>query len=147
MIIYNFTDEKMNTSKFQKVFETELGQELWAFMQTDLVVRSLILATHLNKSPVAAISDLLLERFGITESGLTPKERLEQGFARRYTTGTPIRFDRIKQYIGLLVKVILFTHGCIISSRNATANDPLKIFANSARYSDPAFNNLVATAT
>lgn len=142
---YDFYDGKVDTKKFATVFETALGQALWNFMQRPLVVRSLLLAVHLNKSPVAAISDLLLEEFGLSSTAMTPKIRLEKGLAARFPGGA-FRFDRIKQYIGLLVKVILFAHGCTISSRNASSNDPLKIFSNSARYEDPAFEALKKTA-
>ena len=103
-------------------------------------MRSLLLATHLNKSPVATMSDLLLEEFGVEDISLAPRNRVEKGFITKYDS--EFSFDRIKQFIGVLVKVILYTHGCEVSSRNASANDPLKIFSNSARYANPSFRKL-----
>ena len=140
MLQYDFYEARMKTKKYENIFASDVGQDLWNFIQEETVVRSLLLATHLNKSPVAAISDLILARFGVKDHNLTPRKRVENGFATRYHT-TP-HFDRIKQFIGVLVKVILYSHGCTISSRNASSNDPLKIFSNSARYDNPNFRKL-----
>ena len=144
---YNFYAKNVNTKKFEYIFTTKFGTDIWKFMQTPLVVRSLILATHLNKAPVATISDLLLERFGVQDQTLSPRERVRKGFETQYDLSViHNNFDRIKQYIGVLVKVILYHHGCIISSRNASANDPLKIFTSSARYKNQSFVTLKSTA-
>ena len=144
MLNYNFHEERMKTKKYEKIFNRDLGQALWAFIQQELVVRSLLLATHLNKSPVATISDLLLEEFGVSDTSLSPKKRVEKGFSINYKHD--VKFDQIKQFIGVLVKVILYTHGCTISSRNASSNDPLKIFSNSSRYENPMFQKLKESA-
>ena len=145
---YNFYAKNMNTKKFEYIFTTDFGTDVWEFMQTPRIVRSLLLATHINKAPVAMISDLLLKEFGIFDTTLSPRERLRKGFEAKYDLSV-IRnsFDRIKQYIGVLIKVILFHHGCIISSRNASANDPLKVFTSSARYQNPAFITLKSTVS
>ena len=145
---YDFHAKGMNTKKFESIFVTDFGTDLWEFMQTPLVVRSLLIATHLNKAPVATISDLLLERFGISDTTLSPRARVKKGFETTYDLSViQHNFDRIKQYIGVLVKVILYHHDCVVSSRNASANDPLKIFTSSARYKNESFLKLKATAS
>jgi len=140
MIKYDFHNKEMKTKAYQTLFDSEVGQALWNFMQDPLVVRSLIVAVRLKKAPVAAISDLLLEKFGSSDTALANKDRLKQGIKEHYPADfnslkkPPLRFDRIKQYIGILIKVVLFHHGYEVSSRNSSANDPAKIFSNSSRY-------------
>ena len=146
MTAYNFLAPEMKTEKFERLHHTELGQELWGFMQQDIVVRSLLVAVHLNKSPAAAISDLLLAAYGTANITQTPKSRIESGLTARYPNDS-VNINRIKPYIGIMIKVILLTNGCELSTQNASANDPLKVFTNSARYTDSAFEQLRATAS
>ncbi len=119
---------------FGALFATDLGQAIWDFLRRPDVVRSLIVAARLGQAPVSAISDELLAEFGSANAALPPKDQLAEGLRRRFPAGRPVTADRLKQFIGSLVKAVLATHGFVIRSKNAAARDPEGLFSTSARY-------------
>ena len=95
--------------KFKKLAETELGKNLWNFLnEHDNIIR-METASELKKPAVRALTTRLLKRFG-----------------------DEIRNLRVKQMIGHMVKQILIERGFEVEQRNVLVDDGL--FNKASRY-------------
>ena len=102
---------------FRPLAETELGQQLWGFLNEDQVIVRLETATDLGKPAVTGIEGPLLCRF------------------REKVVG-----DRIKQMVGHMVRQVLESRGYCLQQRNVIINSAL--FSKGTRYSRPEWHRL-----
>ncbi len=103
---------------FRPLAETELGRQLWRFLNEDSVVIRLGTATELGKPAVAGIEGALRCRF------------------REKVVGR----DRIKQMVGHMVRQVLEGKGYCLEKQNAIINSAL--FSKGTRYSRPEWRRL-----
>jgi len=81
---------------FSGAYETELGQEIWGFLNDSQNILKMETACQMGKPAVEPLSESLLERFG---------EKVQD--------------NRVKQMIGHMVKQILLGRNYIIHSQNS----------------------------
>ena len=124
--------------RFQQFHNTPLGQELWQFLLKPMSLRSLVVATHLNKPAISGVSDLLIQQFGST-TGTSPKERLVNGLDS-YQSGYDLNY--IKRYLGISVKLILKDLGYTVLRKNCSSGDPLGVFNKGTKYTFKPSRNL-----
>ena len=103
---------------FRPLAETELGKQLWRFLNEESVVARLETATELRKPAVAGIEGALLCRF------------------REKVVGR----DRIKQMLGHMVRQVLEGKGYCLEKQNVIINSAL--FSKGTRYSRPEWHRL-----
>ena len=94
---------------FRDLAETRLGRDLWAFVNQDVAVARLEVASDLGHAAVAGIGKLLLEGF--------PNDVTE---------------DRVKQMIGHMVRQVMESRGYRIEEQHVAVPTPL--FATGSRY-------------
>jgi hypothetical protein len=84
-----------NPDKFKSLYQTALGQELWAFLNEDLTVSRLVAFSEADRPAVQGIEEALLNRFG-----------------------NEVCEDRVKQMIGHMVRQVLESRGWVIEQQN-----------------------------
>jgi hypothetical protein len=104
-----------DAGSFGDVFNADLGQELWDFLnENDNVIR-MQTAAYLKRPSVEPLSPWLLQRFG-----------------------DAVRQDRIKQTIGRMVRQILEHHGYRIDQQNVKITQNKNMFTSGTRYQEAA---------
>lgn len=101
---------KYNPGVFKKIYETELGENLWDLLnQHDNFIR-METASKLFRPAVEAVLDELLKVFGDT-----------------------VREDRVKQMIGHMIRQIMEQHGLHIDAQNVKVRSG-NLFSRATRY-------------
>ena len=95
---------------FRDLAETRLGRDLWVFVNGDVAVACLELASDLGHAAVAGIGKLLLERFH-----------------------EDVAEDRVKQMIGHMVRQVMESRGYGIEEQHVPV--PTSLFTTGSRYS------------
>ena len=102
---------------FQSTADTDLGRNLWQFLNEDRIVESLKTATDLGKPAVTGIEEQLLDRFG------------------EYVVD-----DRVKQMVGHMVRQVMEARGYGLERREVFIGSAL--FSKGTRYSRPDWQRL-----
>lgn len=102
---------------FRPDAETELGQQLWRFLNEEPVIVRLETATELGRPAVTGIEEPLLRRF------------------RKKVVN-----DRIKQMLGHMVRQVLEGRGYCVQKQNVIINSAL--FSKGTRYGRPEWHRL-----
>ena len=102
---------------FQSLADTDLGRNLWQFLNEDLIVASLETATDLGKPAVTGIEEQLLDQFG--------EEVVD---------------DRVKQMAGHMVRQVIEARGYTLERRDVFIGSAL--FSKGTRYIRPDWRRL-----
>lgn len=95
---------------FRTPFDTPLGQDLWRYLNGELILRDAITATRLRRPVVEALQWELLDKFGDS-----------------------VREDRMKQMIGHMVRQVMKNNGFVLDQTGVRIpRGPL--FTSGARY-------------
>jgi hypothetical protein len=114
MVIEDVIDLAYNAQNFRDLFETDLGQAIWAFMKRpDNVVR-METATYLDRAAVEPLAPGLLRMFG-----------------------PEIAEDRLKQMIGHMARQIMEALGFELD-RSGLRITRESMFTTAARYREPS---------
>lgn len=103
--------------RFSDVYSTELGRQLWAFLNETATVTAMEVASDLAKPAVAGIEEPLLTCFG------------EQ-----------VLDDRVKQAVGHMVRQVMEHRGYIVDQNNVTIRSVP--FTKGTRYRKPDWQSL-----
>ncbi|WP_075793405.1 hypothetical protein [Massilia putida] len=103
---------------FDRVFKTELGQNLWSYLTSSETRIRMQTATALGRPAVEGIEEQLLEQFGST-----------------------VQNDRIKQMIGHMVRQIMERDGYVIDAQNVKVTNGAP-FVRATRYRARGFVRL-----
>ena len=111
--------------QFQGTINTNFGQKILAFLNEEKTLVMFETATYLGRPALEAIVPSLEDRFGnelkeIQDNSNNPEN---------------IDFDRLKQAIGHMVRVIMEEHGYLIDQNNVKIPDSRNtIFSRATRY-------------
>jgi len=105
---------RYNPETFANVYETDLGQALWSYLNEDSTIDTMKTAARIRKTPVELIEESLLARF--------EGHRLELD-------------DRVKQMVGHMIKQVMAAHGYVIDQQNVKI--PKGFFSRGTRYRHP----------
>ena len=111
--------------QFQGTINTNFGQKVLDFLNEEKTLVMLETATYLSRPALEAIVPSLEDRFGnelkeIQDNSNNPED---------------IDFDRLKQAIGHMVRVIMEEHGYVIDQNNVKIPDSRNtIFSRATRY-------------
>ena len=111
------SNDEYDAGTFRSLADTDLGRDLWQFLNKELTVARLETATDLAKPAVFGIEEQLLERFG-----------------------NVVANDRVKQMIGHMVRQIMESKGYRIERRDVTIGSAL--FSKGTRYGRPDWQRL-----
>lgn len=123
--------------QFKAIIATELGQDILNFLKEEKTIVMMETATYLSRPAVEAIVPALYKRFG------TQIEAIEDDSKHPNQPQNPnnpenINYDRLKQTIGHMVKVIMTEHGYEIDQNNVKISEPRNIlFSRATRYKEP----------
>ena len=106
-----------NSRMFRPLANTNLGKQLWIFLNDDIIVACMKTATYLGKPSVSGIEENLLDKF--------QKEVVD---------------DRVKQMIGHMIRQIMEDNGYIVEKRNVIIGSIL--FSKGTRYTRPEWQHL-----
>ena len=101
---------KFQPGSFSDISSTEVGLELWKFLNSEDSIIRLETATELRRPALEALQTQLLERFGAT-----------------------IKADRWKQMMGRMVRQIMEHHGYSLDQTGVRIRDGV-LFTSAARY-------------
>lgn len=101
-----------NPEKFKDVADTQLGKDLWAFLNTSDNVIRMETAVELGKTPAEAMARVLVEHFG-----------------------DAVRPDRVKQSIGHMIRQVMENHGFQLSTQNRKVGNSW-LFTKASSYRD-----------
>jgi hypothetical protein len=104
---------------FAQLYESQLGQEIWALLNKKETIASLETASRLGKPAVEGIEEQLLEGFG-----------------------AEVLADRVKQMIGHMVRQILEHRGWILDQSEVRVSSVP--FIKATRYRQPDWHTLHA---
>jgi hypothetical protein len=111
--------------QFNAIIETQFGQQFLNFLREDKTLVMMTTATYLGRPAIEALVPALEERFG------------EQLKAIQSGSNNPenIDYDRLKQTMGHMVKVIMEENGYEIDQNNVKIPDGRNtIFSRATRY-------------
>jgi hypothetical protein len=103
---------------FERIFNTELGQDLWSYLTSSETRLRMQTATALGRPAVEGIEEPLLDRFGAA-----------------------IEDDRTKQMIGHMVRQIMERDGYVIDVQNVKVTNGAP-FVRATRYRQRGFARL-----
>ena len=111
--------------QFQGVIDTNLGRKILAFMNEEKSIVMLETATYLGRPAIEALVPSLEARFGNELKGIADNSNNPEN----------IDFDRLKQAIGHMVRVIMEEHGYVIDQNNVKIPDTRNtLFSRATRY-------------
>lgn len=96
---------------FSSLFETQLGQDLWAFLNEDANIIRMETATYLSRPAVEPMSPLLEARFG-----------------------EPVFEDQVKRMTGHMIRQIMEPRGYRFDRSGVPITSPKNRFYSGARY-------------
>ena len=111
------SNNEYDAGTFRSLADTDLGRDLWQFLNEDLTVARLETATDLAKPAVFGIEEQLLHRFD-----------------------NVVADDRVKRMIGHMVRQIMESKGYRIERRDVTIGSAL--FSKGTRYGRPDWQRL-----
>ena len=91
-------------AQFQGVIDTNFGQKILAFLNEEKTIVMLETATYLDRPALEALVPTLEARFGDELKGIKDNSNNPEN----------IDFDRLKQTMGHMVRVIMEKHGYVI---------------------------------
>ena len=98
---------EFNSKNFVELYQTEHGQKLWQFLNTEKAIIQMKTASDLNKPALLGIEKDLL-RSGLMHT----KEQIE-------TLGIDGKvYDRTKQMLGAMVRQVMESEGYLLHSKN-----------------------------
>ena len=111
--------------QFKAIIETKFGQQFLDFLREEKTIVMMTTATYLSRPAIEALVPALEERFGEQlkgiQSGLNNPENID--------------FDRLKQTMGHMVKVIMEEHGYKVDQNNVKIPDGRNtLFSRASRY-------------
>ena len=111
--------------QFNAIIETEFGQKFLAFLREEKTLVMMTTATYLSRPAIEALVPTLQERFG---------EQLK--FIKKHSNEPGnINYDRLKQTMGHMVKVIMEEQGYEVDQNNVKIPDGRDtIFSRATRY-------------
>jgi proline dehydrogenase len=109
---------KYNSGSFSDVFNTDLGQRLWAYLNEPTTVAQMETATLLGRPAAEPLGALT-----------TPPSA--PGLVQQF--GQAVRKDRIKQMIGNMIRQIMEARGYRIDRQNVRMRDE-NMFSSATRY-------------
>lgn len=100
-----------NADRFRSTFETENGEEIWAFLNKHDNILRMETATYLSRPAIEPLSPVLLKEFGdkITE-------------------------DRVKQMIGHMTRQIMERQGYRLDQNGVRITREENMFSRASRY-------------
>lgn len=104
---------KFQPGSFSDISSTEVGLELWSFLNSESSIIRLETATELRRPALEALQTQLVEKFGPT-----------------------IKVDRWKQMTGRMVRQIMEHHGYSLDQTGVRIRDGV-LFTSAARYTKP----------
>jgi hypothetical protein len=112
-------------AQFQGVINTEFGQKILAFLNEEKTIVMLETATYLGRPAIEALVPSLETRFGDELKGIEDNSNNPEN----------IDFDRLKQTMGHMVKVIMEEHNYVIDQKNVKIPAARStLFSTAARY-------------
>jgi hypothetical protein len=102
---------------FGDVFATELGQNLWQYLNSEEIWVLLELTTQLGHPAVEGIGDRLLDKFR-----------------------EAVKDDRTKQAIGHMVRPIMEAHGYELVQKGVRCRKKTELFVFASRYGKSSAN-------
>ena len=102
---------------FRPIANTNLGKQLWNFLNDDIIVACMKTATYLGKPSVLGIEENLLDEFQ-----------------------NQVVDDRVKQMIGHMIRQIMEANGYIVEKRNVIIGSIL--FSKGTCYTRPEWQQL-----
>ena len=113
------------SSQFQGVINTHFGQKILDFLNEEKTIVMLETATYLDRPALEALVPSLEARFGNELKGIEDNSNNPEN----------IDFDRLKQAIGHMVRVIMEEHGYLIDQNNVKIPDTRNtLFSRATRY-------------
>ena len=110
--------------QFKGIIETKFGQQFLDFLREEKTVVMMTTATYLHRPAIEALVPSLEERFGQQLSAIEKKEYEEN-----------IDYDRLKQTMGHMVKVIMEEQGYEVDQNNVKIPEGRNtIFSRATRY-------------
>jgi hypothetical protein len=103
---------KYNPETFGSLFNTDLGQRLWAFLNEHDTILRMETASDLGKPAVEAIEESMIERF---------RDEVDQ-----------VTADRCKQMIGHMTRQVMAARGYAIAQQNVKVD--AAVFSRATRY-------------
>ena len=113
------------SSQFQGVINTRFGQKILDFLNEEKTIVMLETATYLDRPALEALVPTLESRFGDELKGIKDNSNNPEN----------IDFDRLKQTIGHMVRVIMEKHGYVIDQNGIEIpNIRQTLFLTATRY-------------
>jgi len=109
--------ENYNPKGFAKIFESELGQGCWKYLNSEDAKIRMVLATELGHPAAEGIGDKILELFGDELKKNTKEEK-----------------DRIKQAIGHMIRYVMEGYGYHLDQRSVPCRKKTELFIFASRY-------------
>ena len=127
--------------QFKAIIDTDLGQAILNFLKEEKTIVMMETATYLSRPAVEAIVPALNKRFG-TQIEATEKDSEHPDYPNQpQNPNNPenINYDRLKQTIGHMVKVIMTEQGYVIDQNNVKISKPRnELFSRATRYKKPS---------
>ena len=123
--------------QFKVIVDTDLGQAILNFLKEEKTIVMMETATYLGRPAVEAIVPALDQRFGAqikaTESDSKHPDYPNQ--PKNLNNPENINYDRLKQTIGHMVKVVMGDHGYEIDQNRVKISEPRNtLFSTATRY-------------
>lgn len=99
---------------FKDIFDTDLGQKIWDYLNLEKAWERLELTTQLGHPAAEGIGDKLLEQFGEV-----------------------VKEDRVKQAIGHMIRHIMKLHGYTLMQKGVRCRKKTEVFTFASRYGKP----------
>lgn len=105
---------------FANIYKTELGQQLWMFLNEPVSVARMQAVSDVGKPALLGIDNLLISDFQFSErASVTEKDKPQ--------------FDRLKQMLGAMVRQVMESRGYKLQSNNVKTPSS-KVFYSASLY-------------
>ena len=113
------------SAQFKGIINTNFGQKILDFLNEEKTIVMLETATYLSRPAIEALVPSLEARFGKELKAIEDNSNNPEN----------IDFDRLKQAIGHMVRVIMEEHGYLIDQNNVKIPDTRNtLFSRATRY-------------